>query len=447
MSVRQKQLSRLSPAKVIELSYLSALLEFQSNESTRSSSKVECIKQFLEEIVKVVPIDSIVYAANSGNPFVAGRCKEMITALGLQSPSSMFSEQQSSESYSITCDQALTSLSASKTGFQSPIETLSRGREKLIENKGFSLPSVFTRWNSRILYIVNQIREKDLALSISLIKSIMNIQLAGIPLSLPGSSHASKDGLHVNTFALAGLGLEEIHLMLENSNKEQVLVHLKKSNERGKDETDQDEINYSEKLYFLLQCLSRNVVFSKKCECYSLERQLVSVCQHMRITESISLNDLVRRWEWQFLSTILSLVARPHRPLIARWLKWALMVHNLREELAKYIAVGVVGLVNSGKSTLVESLFHIKVYCNLMLSTCLNYVYTVPHQTASGTTEENRTTVPFIYNLEGKVDGLDVVDFPGVDDRDESISGLADLLLTLTQITIFVVDYRCAFQY
>ena len=52
-----------------------------------------------------------------------------------------------------------------------------------------------------------------------------------------------------------------------------------------------------------------------------------------------------------------------------------------------------------------------------------------------------------MYNLEDKVDGLDVVDFPGVDDRDESISGLADLLLTLTQITIFVVDYRCMHLY
>ncbi len=47
-----------------------------------------------------------------------------------------------------------------------------------------------------------------------------------------------------------------------------------------------------------------------------------------------------------------------------------------------------------------------------------------------------------MYNLEERVDGLDVVDFPGVDDRDESISELADLLLTLAQIIIFVVDYR-----
>jgi len=47
-----------------------------------------------------------------------------------------------------------------------------------------------------------------------------------------------------------------------------------------------------------------------------------------------------------------------------------------------------------------------------------------------------------MYNLDEKVEGLDVVDFPGVDDRDETISDLADLLLTLSQIVIFVVDYR-----
>ena len=47
-----------------------------------------------------------------------------------------------------------------------------------------------------------------------------------------------------------------------------------------------------------------------------------------------------------------------------------------------------------------------------------------------------------MYNLDERVEGLDVVDFPGVDDRDETIPDLADLLLTLSQIVIFVVDYR-----
>ena len=78
---------------------------------------------------------------------------------------------------------------------------------------------------------------------------------------------------------------------------------------------------------------------------------------------------------------------------------------------------------------------------------CYTYVslYTynkIVSQISSGTTEEKRTTLPFIYNLDEKVKGLDVVDFPGVDDKDESISELADLILTLAQIIVFVVDYR-----
>ena len=59
-----------------------------------------------------------------------------------------------------------------------------------------------------------------------------------------------------------------------------------------------------------------------------------------------------------------------------------------------------------------------------------------------GTTAEKRTTVPFLYNMDGVVDGLDVIDFPGVDDRDETISELAELLLSIAQVVVFVVDYR-----
>ena len=40
------------------------------------------------------------------------------------------------------------------------------------------------------------------------------------------------------------------------------------------------------------------------------------------------------------------------------------------------------------------------------------------------------------------MEGLDVVDFPGVDDRDETIPDLAELLLFPAQVVIFVVDYR-----
>ena len=63
-------------------------------------------------------------------------------------------------------------------------------------------------------------------------------------------------------------------------------------------------------------------------------------------------------------------------------------------------------------------------------------------QIPTGTTEVKRTTVPFMYNLDKNVEGLDVVDFPGVDDEDDTIGDLADLLITIAQIIIFVVDYR-----
>ena len=65
-------------------------------------------------------------------------------------------------------------------------------------------------------------------------------------------------------------------------------------------------------------------------------------------------------------------------------------------------------------------------------------------QIPTGTTEVKRTTVPFMYNLED-VEGLNVVDFPGVDDEDDTIGDLADLLVTIAQIIIFVVDYRCVY--
>ena len=43
--------------------------------------------------------------------------------------------------------------------------------------------------------------------------------------------------------------------------------------------------------------------------------------------------------------------------MIARWLNWSLLIHNLREELAKYTTIGIVGPVNSGKSTIAKTLF------------------------------------------------------------------------------------------
>ena len=53
-----------------------------------------------------------------------------------------------------------------------------------------------------------------------------------------------------------------------------------------------------------------------------------------------------------------------------------------------------------------------------------------------------RTNIPFIYNLSDTVGDVDIVDFPGVDHIDESVKDVADLILTLAQVIIYVVDYR-----
>ncbi len=59
-----------------------------------------------------------------------------------------------------------------------------------------------------------------------------------------------------------------------------------------------------------------------------------------------------------------------------------------------------------------------------------------------GISAAQRTTVPMLYNLEDKVPGLDIIDFPGFDDKEHSIPEIADLFLGLTQIIIFVCDHK-----
>ena len=56
--------------------------------------------------------------------------------------------------------------------------------------------------------------------------------------------------------------------------------------------------------------------------------------------------------------------------------------------------------------------------------------------------ESKRTTVPFLYSLEPDVNGVDVIDFPGVDDCDDNVQGLCRILFQVVHIVIFLVDYR-----
>ncbi|XP_064392637.1 uncharacterized protein LOC135340244 isoform X2 [Halichondria panicea] len=325
---------------------------------------------------------------------------------------------------------------------KSPLEILVVSRKKLsqLSQQSISLSSgtqleedqrqkLSQLYNSKMLDLVNDIRSKDLKMCTYLLGAFMENQIK-VPLVKSEFNTAKALGALVNAaavgvWAMFSLSLGDMNAVIQSIPSGSLLVQVKEYI-RGifAEKTTTADHNYAGKLQFLIQGMDKTVSCNTHYISYSLERQLIELCKKLNISESTPLEVLVRDWDKLFKEDVLSLVVPTHRSLIACWMKWALMVHNLREELAKYTTVGVVGLVNSGKSLLVSTLFNIEV--------------------PVGTTAVKRTTIPFLYNLEGVIDGMDVIDFPGVDDRDDTIPDLCELLLALAQVVIFVVDYRKA---
>ncbi len=82
VSTRQRQLARLTPSQLIEVTYLSALLEKHPYTGPQPQShKVTVIKVFLDKVVNVVPLESMGYAIAHGNDHVALQCVNVLDAL------------------------------------------------------------------------------------------------------------------------------------------------------------------------------------------------------------------------------------------------------------------------------------------------------------------------------------------------------------------------------
>ena len=262
---------------------------------------------------------------------------------------------------------------------QSPISILHSGKKKLallceddfhkftLDHSSRSLTSLV---NSHMLRTVNDIRQNDLSLCTTLLGAFMEQQEINIPLMRSPKDHSKALQLSgkasVGVWALSSLKLLDLQQILKQCHgDEQLIVKIESyiqaiirtQTTSAKPEDDQ----YAAKLNFIVQGMKRSVTCNTQYISYSLERQLADLCSECNITESFPLERLSEQWDILFEGNILSLVALSHRPLLSRWLKWALMVHKLREKLAEYTAVGVVGLVNSGKSRLVSSLFRIQV--------------------------------------------------------------------------------------
>ena len=266
---------------------------------------------------------------------------------------------------------------------KSPLEILSEGRKQLAwlsqraidvsQTEVEGLPStdesdksLSSLYNAKMLKVVNDIRTNELKVCTSLLGAFMEEQIR-VPLMKSSIDTANILNLVVSAaavgvWALFSLGLGDIQSLLASIPSRSLLVEVTKYI-RGifKGETVNADETYAGKLQFMVQGLNETVSCNSHYISYSLERQLIELCKKLKISRSTPLDALIKDWDSLFKDDVLSLVVPSYRSLIARWLKWALMVHHLREELAKYTAVGVIGLVNSGKSLLVSSLFNIQV--------------------------------------------------------------------------------------
>ena len=262
---------------------------------------------------------------------------------------------------------------------KSPLEILIDGRKQLSKLSQQSLLSsqpdqllkkeqqkqLSELFNSKMLEIVNNIRSNDLKMCTHLLGAFMEEQIK-VPLVKSEFNTAKALGgllnaAAVGVWAMFSLSLGDMDAVIQSIPTKSLLVQVTEYI-KGifTEKTETADRNYAGKLQFMVQGMDKTVSCNTHYISYSLERQLIELCKKLNISES-TLEVLVQDWDKLFKEDVLSLVVPTHRSLIASWMKWALMVHNLREELAKYTTVGVVGLVNSGKSLLVSTLFNIEV--------------------------------------------------------------------------------------
>ena len=218
--------------------------------------------------------------------------------------------------------------------------------------------------NMQMLKLINDIYNIDVSRCAALLGAFME-RCIEIPFlkSPEVTAKAVSSPMVVGVWALFSLSREELQKMLESSQNTELVINVKEYmhsvlTDKSQDDREMEEQRYAGKLQFLLQGMHRTVTSSTKYVSYSLEYQL---CNNLKFSKDTSVQDLISKWDKIFKDDILCHVAKSHRPLLARWLKWTILVHDLREVLAESTCISVTGLVNSGKSLLVKQLFNLKV--------------------------------------------------------------------------------------
>lgn len=263
------------------------------------------------------------------------------------------------------------------SSLQSPMEVLKQTKEKLssfaeeakhdselMPGEGYTEREMTVV--DEMLGVVKDIRENHLRICASLLSAFMESQIRIPLLNNPAatakvlSSKAAPVAMGV--WALFSMSFADLQRMLQSTEDNELFIQIADYisgilAESDKPSQSKDRM-YAGKLQFLLRAMQITTCCNRQYISYSLEHQLH---KNLKFDPSIPVEELTDKWNTIFKDDALSLVAKPYRSLIARWLKWALLIHDLRESLAKYTCIGVVGLVNSGKSQLVNSLFRVQV--------------------------------------------------------------------------------------
>ena len=245
-----------------------------------------------------------------------------------------------------------------------------KAREKLKGHPG-ALEAVTKANNKILLEYVKKLRNEDLHLCIQIIIAFIEEQVR-VPIS---DFH-----LAISYWQLLKLGLGIFRRKVSKDFITQYISvgkHIQNIAAGTGHTTDNFDhtssvINsqYAGKLQFLLSASLRHdepPLFDDKFLTYSLENHLYNRFTHAtvskihKIDESTPLDEIEQKWDMLFKDVAMSTIVSSHRRLIARWLKFSLMMHKLRAELSCHATVGIIGLVNSGKSTLVKELFKIEV--------------------------------------------------------------------------------------
>ena len=473
ITIRSQQLANLNPSQVIELAFMSAILEQNVHaNSALHSSRYETIRLFLLEIAKVVPIESALYAitssaqsAKSPDDVVVERCCKVLMDSRIQPPLSFLmyvnagtaimalksiGDQDDHTIDNIAIVHEIAFMRAQNlASVLKNVETI--GSTLHLENKpnlkmskylsnllkDSRPPPMLTSdsydYRSHAVYFIRlmiykAVERQDITeYAVSPLNSMNDLYTTCIvkpPIDVLSESRAEVQGLHqlsnqlhhkdenspssklpstqsYNKYMLEVLKkvksemLQPCIQIMCSFLEQQVTVPLTEAKPLSmwklmrigklfKMETDnvpqcqfitmhrqfkeimshgscKAECGYVAKLKLLLTSFeSETTMDIEDYDCYWSEYQLSKFLSDKKLLDS-NVSEIATNYKCIFEGTTLANVPRTHQYLLATWMKASSMIHKLRTELSKCTATGIIGLVNSGKSLLLNKLFGIKV--------------------------------------------------------------------------------------